>query len=125
MTRIGRSEDGGAAMVEFAILMPVLFLLVFGIIEFGRAYNAQNTLTHAAREGVREYAITQDPAKGETAAINAASTLDSNQIVVTTTACNPGQPTTLDLEYPFSMQIAFWNVANFTMEANGVMRCSG
>ena len=54
------SRESGAALVEFAIIAPLLLLLVFGIIEFGRAYNAQNSLTHAAREGAREYAITQE-----------------------------------------------------------------
>jgi len=45
--------DRGAAAVEFALLLPVLLLLVFGIIDFGRALNAQITLTQAAREGAR------------------------------------------------------------------------
>ncbi|MBT8216030.1 MAG: pilus assembly protein, partial [Acidimicrobiia bacterium] len=43
----GEKRESGAAMVEFALILPLLLLLVFGTIEFGRAYNAQNTLTHA------------------------------------------------------------------------------
>ncbi len=46
-------RDRGAAAVEFALLLPVLLLLVFGLIDFGRALNAQITLTQAAREGAR------------------------------------------------------------------------
>jgi Flp pilus assembly protein TadG len=45
--------DRGVAAVEFALLLPMLLLLVFGIIDFGRALNAQITLTQAAREGAR------------------------------------------------------------------------
>ncbi len=45
-----RSESGAAA-VEFALVVPILLLLVLGIIEFGRAYNIQNSLSAAAREG--------------------------------------------------------------------------
>lgn len=45
--------DGGAAAVELALVLPVLLLVVFGIIDFGRALNAQITLTEAAREGAR------------------------------------------------------------------------
>jgi Flp pilus assembly protein TadG len=45
--------DRGAAVVEFALLLPLLLLVVFGIIDFGRALNAQITLTQAAREGAR------------------------------------------------------------------------
>lgn len=49
--------DTGAAAVEFALLLPILLTLVFGIIDFGRAYHAQVTLTHGAREGVRVLAF--------------------------------------------------------------------
>ncbi len=120
-----KTSEKGAALVEFAIVAPLLLLLVFGIIEFGRAYNAQNTLTHAAREGAREYAITQDPVAGEAAAINAATSLDSTLITATLSACDPGQPATVTLEYPFQLRIAFFPAADFNMQSQGVMRCGG
>jgi Flp pilus assembly pilin Flp len=47
-----RDEDGAAA-VEFALLLPLLVLLVFGIIEFGAAFNAKIQATNAAREAAR------------------------------------------------------------------------
>jgi Flp pilus assembly protein TadG len=47
------TADRGAAAVEFAIVLTLLLTIVFGIIDFGRAYNAQMTLTQAAREGAR------------------------------------------------------------------------
>jgi Flp pilus assembly protein TadG len=53
-----RSERGSAA-VEFAILLPVLILLLFGIIEFSIAYNHQQGLHAAAREGARVAALPQ------------------------------------------------------------------
>ena len=52
-----RRDDRGAAMVEFAIVLPVLLLILMGIIEFGRAYNAQVSIQAAAREGARELAL--------------------------------------------------------------------
>jgi len=112
-------------MVEFAIIAPLLLLLVFGIIEFGRAYNAQNSLTHAAREGAREYAISQDPVAGEATAKAAATSLNSSLITATLSACDPGQPATVTLQYPFTLQIAFFPVSTFTMQSQGVMRCGG
>ena len=54
---MSKSDDTGAAAVEFALVLPVLLLLVFGIIDFGRAYHSQVTLTHGAREGVRILAL--------------------------------------------------------------------
>jgi hypothetical protein len=49
----GRSGDRGSTAVEFALLLPLLLMMVFGLIDFGRALNAQLTLTQAAREGAR------------------------------------------------------------------------
>ena len=116
-------------MVEFAIIAPLLLLLVFGIIEFGRAYNAQNSLTHAAREGAREYAITRDEDAGRATAKAAATSLDSSLITVTLTGCESssdgGQPAAVTLRYPFRLQIAFFPVSTFMMRSEGVMRCGG
>jgi Flp pilus assembly pilin Flp len=55
--RGGANSERGAAAVEFALLLPLLLLLVFGIIDFGRAINAQITITQAAREGARAHAL--------------------------------------------------------------------
>jgi hypothetical protein len=59
------SGEKGASAVEFAIILPVLIMLVFGIIQFGVAYNKYISLTHAAREGARLAAVgdyEEDPA---------------------------------------------------------------
>lgn len=59
--RIQNSERGAAA-VEFALILPVLLLLLLGIIEFGAAYNAQILVTNAAREAARSMTLTGLPA---------------------------------------------------------------
>jgi hypothetical protein len=45
--------ERGAELMEFAILAPLLVMLLMGMIWFGRAYNTTQTLTRAAREGAR------------------------------------------------------------------------
>jgi Flp pilus assembly protein TadG len=45
--------ESGQALVEMALILPVLLLLVLGILEFGRAWNAKQVITDAAREGAR------------------------------------------------------------------------
>ena len=57
------------ALIEFALISPVLLLLIFGIIDIGRAVFYYDTLTHAAREGAR-------------AAVSASSTLPTNNSVL-------------------------------------------
>ncbi len=46
-------DDAGAVIVEFALVMPFFMLMVFGIIDFSRAYYQLNTLNSALREGAR------------------------------------------------------------------------
>jgi hypothetical protein len=46
-------HEGGVAAVEFAILLPVLVLLLFGFIQFGIAFNSKIQATNGAREGAR------------------------------------------------------------------------
>jgi Flp pilus assembly protein TadG len=43
----------GQVLVEFALLLPIMLLLVLGIIEFGRAFMVRQVLTNTAREGAR------------------------------------------------------------------------
>ena len=57
--RIIKSEKGASA-VEFALILPILVILVFGIVQFGIAYNNYIALTHAAREGARLAAVNMD-----------------------------------------------------------------
>ena len=52
-----RRRDAGASAVEMAIVLPVLVLLVFGIIDFGRMLTAEIQISQAAREGVRMAAL--------------------------------------------------------------------
>ena len=43
----------GASAVEFAILLPLLAVLIFGVIEFGILFHDQQVITNASREGAR------------------------------------------------------------------------
>jgi len=47
------SDEGGAAIVEFALVMPLLLVLVFGMLSGGISYNRKLALTNAVREGSR------------------------------------------------------------------------
>jgi len=43
--------DGGAALIEFALILPILAVLAFGTIDLGRSYELKNAVTNMAREG--------------------------------------------------------------------------
>lgn len=50
-------EEKGQSLVEFALILPVLIILIFGMIEFGWLLNAKITLNSAVREGARVGAV--------------------------------------------------------------------
>jgi Flp pilus assembly protein TadG len=59
LRRLARSERG-AAVVEFAVVVPVLLVLVMGIIDFGRMYAVAASLAAATRDGARQGATATD-----------------------------------------------------------------
>ncbi len=58
----GRRRNGrGQSLVEFALVFPIIVLLIAGFIEIGRAVFAYNTIANAARQGARVAAVNQLP----------------------------------------------------------------
>lgn len=55
-----KANEKGQSLVEFALLLPILLLLLLGIIQFGIIFNGQITVTSAAREGARLAAVGAD-----------------------------------------------------------------
>lgn len=58
------TNQDGATLLEFAIIIPVLFALIFGIIEFSLLLYNKHIITNAAREGARLGVIIRDPSIG-------------------------------------------------------------
>jgi Flp pilus assembly protein TadG len=55
--RRGVRGNGGQALVELALAIPIILLLVVGMLEFARAWNLHQALTDATREGARRAAV--------------------------------------------------------------------
>src|SRR5262249_56296548 len=51
--RHNRSKQRGAELVEFAVVLPILLVVIAGLWDFGRAYRTYQAITNAAREGAR------------------------------------------------------------------------
>jgi Flp pilus assembly protein TadG len=60
-------KDGqkGVSAVEFALVMPIVFLIMFGIFEFGLALWRKQELTAAVREGARKGVVATNPRKSK------------------------------------------------------------
>lgn len=136
--RAGGRRDRGAAAVEFALLLPLLLLIVFGVIDFGRALNAQITLTQAAREGARLDALGQPSSAVTSRTINSATGLNLTSGNVTETlVCQPNAGATDDAQVNVSYQFSFVTPVGaiaglfggsgfggpITLTAQGVMPC--
>lgn len=127
-----RSERGAAA-VEFALLAPVLIMLLLGIMEFGRAYNVQISLTNAAREGVRVMAITNDTAAARSAVRTALGTLKpvlpNDKIDFTASApagaktCSAAAQISVTVSYSLSTMTGI--AGPFALRGQGAMLCGG
>jgi Flp pilus assembly protein TadG len=126
------NDERGASAVEFAMILPLLILLVLGIAEFGRAFQVQGTLSAAAREGVRLMALQNDPAAARAAVRNAATSLDPGvtdaQIAISPATCpalNAGTTSVrLTVRYPMPYLTGFFG-DSVTLTGTGVMRCNG
>jgi Flp pilus assembly protein TadG len=125
-------RERGASVVEFALIVPLLIVLVLGIIEFGHAFQVQGTLSAAAREGARVMALQSDPAAARAAVRDAAPTLDpaitDAQIAISPAACPATTTTTANvrvtISYPMPFLTAFFG-ADVDLTGTGVMRCNG
>jgi Flp pilus assembly protein TadG len=60
-TKRALTDERGVAVVEFALVAPLLLILVFGIIDLARAYSTLNQLAASAREGARFAAVLPNP----------------------------------------------------------------
>jgi Flp pilus assembly protein TadG len=114
---VRRSEEG-QAMVEFALVIPVLLLLVFGIIQFGILFNNYVTLTDAVRAGARQAAVSRtlpDPVAATTDRVHrSAAGLKTSDIVTTVTPYDPndgsatwaqGGDVTVKATYPYAINL--------------------
>jgi Flp pilus assembly protein TadG len=102
------SRRRGAAAVEFAIVAPLLFAIVFGLVEFGRALMVEQALVSAAREACRVAVLAgttrQDVVDRATASLSAASI--SNFTITMNpdppSSATEGTPVTITLAVPFN-----------------------
>jgi Flp pilus assembly protein TadG len=100
-------KECGSALMEFALIAPVLFLLFAGIVQFGFIINAKVIVNSASYEGARAATMSNDPESGATQAVlDYASTsipgwdLDGRlEIETNNSGNNPGDEVTVKVTY--------------------------
>ena len=132
--RISREE--GVAAVEFALILPVLALLLFGVLEFGRVWSQYQVFQGAAREGARCAAVQAtefsdceiQPAIDNAAepydpATNAAVKIGGTSRPAGCTDADQGQDVQVSWVQPLNINIPFWNDVTVTPTIKAVFRC--
>jgi Flp pilus assembly protein TadG len=126
-----RSRRRGTAVVEFAVVLPVLCVILFGIIEYGYVLLVQQTLTNAAREGCRiavlqsttePYAVV-DQRIGEV--MHAAGVTDYTVAKTHATLADPTESITIRVPYDSVSITGFFGSRGFNLHGNCSMRKEG
>lgn len=124
-----KHDQRGASAVEFAIILPILMTLLLGIVEFGYLFNQQISLTQAAREGAREYAIHhgQTGFNLSTAVQKAAPALGPvTATALPASSCPSGTTAIITVTRSYSSLTGWFDfLSSTTLTGKGAMRCGG
>ena len=104
------SDERGQTMTEFAIVLPLLVVLLFGIIQFGIVFNNYVTLTDAARAAARKGAVSRestDPSGDcRSQGLAAAGDLDQSKLKLDCySSWRPASDVEVDATYPYSVTL--------------------
>jgi Flp pilus assembly protein TadG len=119
-----QQSERGLVAVEFVVVFPILFLMLVGVVEFGRYYNASISVTHAAREAVRIVALDNAASASATATTAAAPVVVSVGSVVTCPITGAPSNASVTVTNTFSFSYLF-GAASFPIARKAVMRCGG
>jgi Flp pilus assembly protein TadG len=128
MKRRSLRDESGQSMVEFALIVPVLCMILFGIIQFGILYNNYLMLADAARVGARKAAVSRQAANpvalADAAVRSSASNLDQAKlgVFITATAWAPGADVTVETRYPYKISLLGKVVADGTLSSQTTER---
>lgn len=115
------SRDGGAAVLEFALTVPLMLIMLVGILEFGRAYSVVISLQGAVREGARSLAL--GASSTTVAGVVRSSTAITIDGIIQTPCPVAGGTATVRANQLFTFGIPFVPLGSMTLEAKASMRC--
>ena len=115
-------------MVEFALVIPILCVVLFGVIQFGMLYNDYVTLTDATRVGARKAAVSRheaDPVGVTVTKVKSSATgLDPAKlnVTVTATAWQHGSDVKVAATYPYAIDLLGFVVASGNLKSETTER---
>lgn len=143
------SDNKGVAAVEFALILPLLLLLILSLIDFGRLFFVQVSVTSASREGARYSSLYSNgaptptnitdlvnasaPGAATLSQLSSNATLTVTQISCSTATQNENTTVEVSTNYKWLLPVGIVRlispnsslVNDFTITSTGVMRCVG
>ena len=114
-----RATETGQSLVEFAMVLPLFLVLLFGLVDFGRAFYSWMVITNGAREGARAGAVQKDWPTMKTAIYGSmcnpypgSCSLDTSQLTLTPLGVNGarGSQVSVDITYAFAYATPLGNL---------------
>ena len=98
-----RASEGGQSLVEFALVLPFMLVLIFALVDFGRAFHTWLVVTNTAREAARVGATQGSQAEINTRINDSLGVLDPAELTITLTNVQGprGEAIEVDLTYDF------------------------
>ncbi|WP_436795471.1 TadE/TadG family type IV pilus assembly protein [Actinospongicola halichondriae] len=137
--KLRRRNEDGAALVEFALVLPLLVLFLFGIVQFGLAFDMKQSINAAAREGSRTAAIpvstvsqVEDSVENGfdgilDGTVSTTITVNGGAPILDPTAkpCegNAGLTVVVVAQVDHTLTIPFYGAPDITLEGRGEFRC--
>jgi Flp pilus assembly protein TadG len=108
--RLSFKDQQGQSMTEFALVLPILVFLLFGVIQFGITFNNYITLTDAVRAGARKGSVGRNLQNPNGAVVqsvrDAATDLRQSDLNVTVTSSwQQGSDVAVTGSYPYSINL--------------------
>ena len=120
-------SERGQTFTEFALVLPILLVVMLAIVQFGVTFNNYVTLTDAVRAGARKAAVSRnlaDPAGAcRSQVLAAGSNLDQTELgrnLSCSSSWTPGSDVTVYADYPYSIKILDWSV--YSGRVNSTMK---
>jgi Flp pilus assembly protein TadG len=112
-------NEQGQAMTEFALILPILLVLLFGVIQFGIIFNNYVALTDAARAASRKGAVSRNASnpKGDCEATGYAAGANlknpgTDFVLTCDSSWTIGSDVTVEAKYPYHVSLLGWVVAD-------------
>jgi Flp pilus assembly protein TadG len=128
--RLSAKNQSGQAMVEFAVIVPIVLLILFAIIQFGILFRNYVTLTDAVRAGARQGAVSRHLPSGQEAAVedrvrDSAVNLNQAKLDVATSVSpgwDQGADVTVTATYDYDINVLGFVVASGDLESTATER---